>query len=108
MSKVNCSLDIPQIFREMANLGASYPDVVTVIDSAYKQKNLPGPFVVDALPLPNKAYDEAQLALAKAPSKKDDDLKKTSATSDKNDKSNASKDNKRPSLMQRIGGMFGQ
>ncbi len=96
MTKITSSLDLDQIFREMANLGASYPDVVTVIDAAYKQKNLPGPFVVDAMPIPTKAYDDAQLAGMQL-AKKDESLKKTSA-----------KDDKRPSVLQRFGKMFGQ
>ena len=41
-------------------MGASYPEVATILGSAAAQKNLPGPYVVDAIPLPNKAYDEAQ------------------------------------------------
>jgi hypothetical protein len=76
----------------MANLGASYPDVATVLGAASVQKNLPGPFVIDALPAPNKAYDEAQLASDKT--KKDENLKKTGL------------DDKKPSIRERIRGMF--
>jgi hypothetical protein len=97
-SKINCSLDLAQIIKQMANLGASYPDVVTVIDAANRQKNLEGRFVVDALPFPAKAYDDAQLLGVKP--KKDDGVKKTSGNDDQ--------DGKRPSLMNRLGKMFGQ
>ncbi len=72
--KVNSPLELAEVVRAMANLGASYPDIVQVLASASAQKNLPGPLVVDAIPAPNKAYDEAQLA---GEAKKDDGLKKT-------------------------------
>ena len=75
-AKVNSPLDIVDIIREMTRLGCSYPDVATVLGSASLQKNLPGPYVIDALPAPDKAYDKAQLAGVDP--KKDDDLKKTS------------------------------
>ncbi|WP_435006475.1 flagellar basal body P-ring protein FlgI [Tundrisphaera lichenicola] len=74
-SKVNSPLEVAEIIRVMANLGASYPDIATVLGAASIQKNLVGPFVIDALPAPNKAYDEAQLA--SETSKKDEELKKT-------------------------------
>ena len=91
-TRVNAPLDLTEIIREMANLGASYPDVVGVLASASSQKNLPGPYVVDAVPAPNKAYDEAQLAGASA--KKDDSLKKTGLNE------------KRSSIGERLGNMF--
>ena len=61
-AKVNSPLDVPEVVREMANLGASYPEIVSVMASAWSQKNLPGPFVFDAIPPPTKAYEEAQLS----------------------------------------------
>ncbi len=76
--KVTSPLDVAEVVRQLANIGASYPEVVAVIASASSQKNLPGPFVIDAIPASNKAYDEAQLADA---IKKDDSLKKTSGGS---------------------------
>jgi Flagellar P-ring protein/HEAT repeats len=92
--KVNSPLDVSEIVREMANLGSSYPEVVSVLDSAFRQKNLPGPFVIDAQPAPSKAYDEAQLAGVKA--KKDDALKKTSGGDPKS------------SILQRFDKLFGR
>ena len=74
--KVISPLEVAEVVRKLANIGASYPDVVRVLAAANTQKNLPGPFVVDAVPPANKAYDEAQLAGAVI--KKDDGLKKTS------------------------------
>ena len=75
VNKINSPLDVAEVVRQMANLGASYPDVVAVLASASNQKNLPGPIAVDALPPPSKAYDQAQLASATP--KKDDAVTKT-------------------------------
>ncbi len=74
-TKVSSPLDVAEVVRQLANIGASYPEVVAVLASASNQKNLPGPFVVDAIPFSNKAYDQAQLADL---IKKDDAIKKTS------------------------------
>ncbi len=73
--RVDCSLDVAAVIRQMAQLGASYPEVVSMLVGAFNQKNLPGPLVVDAIPIANKAYVEAQLLGTDA--KKDDELKKT-------------------------------
>ena len=62
------------------------------MNAASAQKNLPGPFVVDALPASDKKYDQAQLAGVAA--KKDDAVSKTS------------NDGKRPSIRQKIGDVF--
>ena len=78
--RLNSQLDVADLVRQLANIGASYPDVVGLLAAASNQKNLPGPFVVDALPVPSKKYDEAQLADAVL-KKKDDALKKTSGDS---------------------------
>ena len=74
--KVDSPLEVADVVRQLAIIGASYPEVATVLATAANQKNLPGPFVIDAIPMSNKAYDEAQLAGAEI--KKDDGLKKTS------------------------------
>ena len=55
LTKVNCPLDVSEVVHSMANLNSSYPDVVGVLAAASNQKNLPGPFVIDAIPAPNKA-----------------------------------------------------
>jgi flagellar basal body P-ring protein FlgI len=81
-ARVTCGLELSEIVREMANLGASYPEVATVIGSAALQKNLPGALAFDALPAASKAYDMAQMA-SFAPSKKDEALKKTSTDASK-------------------------
>ena len=79
--KVSSSLDVADVVRQLANIGATYPDVVGFLAAASTQKNLPGPFVLDALPAPSGKYDEAQLSGALL--KKDASLKKTSGDSGK-------------------------
>ena len=93
--KVNSPLDVAEVVREMANLGASYPEVATVLGAASIQKNLPGPFVVDAAPSDNRAYNEAQIT-SLLPPKKDDDLKKTGG------------EEKRPGMLGRFNKMIGR
>ena len=80
-TKVSSPLDVAEVVRSLANVGASYPEVVSVIAAAAAQKNLPGPYVVDAIPASNKAYSEAQLAGAII--KKDNGLKKTGGDGDR-------------------------
>ena len=79
--RLSSELYIADVVRQLANIGASYPEVATLLGAASVQKNLPGPFVVDAIPAPNKAYEVAQMA--GEASKKDDSLKKTSGESDR-------------------------
>ena len=88
-TRVTCGLELAEVVRQMANLNASYPDVVAVLLTASTQKNLAGPLFFDALPATNKAYMIAQLS-GVAP-KKDDGLKKTGGDS-----------GKRTSILQRI------
>ena len=90
--KVSSPLDVAEVVRSLANVGSTYPEVVSVIAAAAAQKNLPGPFVVDAIPLANKAYGEAQLAGALI--KKDAGLKKTSG------------EGSRKTIMERMQGLF--
>jgi hypothetical protein len=53
---------IGAVVKTAANLGATYPQIVSLLQAAERQKNLEGPLVVDALPAPTPAYDQAQLA----------------------------------------------
>ncbi len=76
-SRITCSLEIAEIVRGAARLGATYPELVGILANAFNQKNLPGPLVVDAVPLPTKVYTEVQLT--GSPAKKDDAIKKTKA-----------------------------
>lgn len=75
-SKVEATLVLADVIRRTANLGARYPEVASILYSAYNQKNLPGGLVIDAVPGPTPAYVEAAL-LGKDVTKKDDAVKKT-------------------------------
>lgn len=76
--KVTCPATLMDVIREAANLGASYPNILRILQDAQKRKNLPGPLIVDAVPEPAPAYDEAQLAGVDATAKKDDAVGRTS------------------------------
>jgi hypothetical protein len=75
-AKVAASLEVGDVLRQTANLGATYPEVVSILQAAEKQKNLPGPLVVDALPGASPVYTQASL-MGKDTTKKDDAVKKT-------------------------------
>jgi hypothetical protein len=60
--RTRCSPVLSEVLTTMANLGASYPEVLAVLQGADRQKNLQGPLVVDALPAALSDYDAAQLA----------------------------------------------
>ena len=57
--------------------GANYPEVVELLEAAFRQKNLPGALVVDAVPAANPVYTEAQLKGLDVTAKKDSALQKT-------------------------------
>jgi flagellar basal body P-ring protein FlgI len=75
--KVTSSLDLAEVVRRTANLGASYPEIVSILEAASRQKNLSGELVVDAVPNPSRLYLEA--ILGKDTTKKDDAVKRASA-----------------------------
>jgi hypothetical protein len=75
-AKVTTTLELAEVLRRAANLGASYPEIVSILESASRQRNLPGPLVVDAVPSSNPAYLEAILG-KDATAKRDDALKRT-------------------------------
>ena len=54
--KLRTSMELGEVVRRMANLGATYPDVVAILEAANRQKNLPGTLVVDAVPTANMDY----------------------------------------------------
>jgi len=76
-SKVQSSLEIGDVLRQAAGLGSSYPEIVTILQAASRQKNLPGPLVIDALPGNSPVYIEAELLGKDTTAKKDDALGKT-------------------------------
>ena len=77
-TKLTTTLELAEVVRRMANLGASYPDIVAILETAQRQKNLPGQLVVDAVPSSNRMYLEAILG-KDVTSKRDDAVKRTSA-----------------------------
>jgi flagellar basal body P-ring protein FlgI len=69
--KVTTSLNLADVIRETANLGATYPDILKLLQDAQRQRNLLGKLEADALPEPLGGYDEAQLAGVDKSAKKD-------------------------------------
>lgn len=60
--KVVSSLMLSDIIREVANLGATYPEIVELLNSASRQYNLEGQLLVDAQPATSDKYIQVQLA----------------------------------------------
>ena len=79
-TKLTCPLDLSEVVRRLANLGAGYPEVVSILETANRQKNLPGQLVVDAVPSANSNYLEAVLG-KDITGKRDDAVKRTSGES---------------------------
>jgi flagellar basal body P-ring protein FlgI len=79
-TKLTCALEIPEVVRRLANMGAGYPEVVSILENANRQKNLPGKLVVDAVPSANSNYLEAVLG-KDTTGKRDDAVKRTSGES---------------------------
>ncbi len=74
-AKVAASLELGDVIRQTANLGAKYPDILAILVAAERQKNLPGPLVVDAVPGNSPVYLEAALFGKDTTAKKDDAVK---------------------------------
>ena len=68
-----------KVIQEVASMGVSYPQIVDLLKSAEKQKNLEGPLHVDAQPAASTDYERAQLAGDFSPAKKDDAVNRASA-----------------------------
>jgi hypothetical protein len=79
-AKVTTSLDLAEVVRQAAQLGATYPEIVTILEHAHRQRNLPGQLVVDAVPSPNTLYLEAILG-RDTTSKRDEALRRAAAES---------------------------
>jgi flagellar basal body P-ring protein FlgI len=94
-SKVQASLDLGDVIRQTANLGANYPEIVAILQAAQRQKNLPGPLVVDALPGSSPEYIAAELLGKDTTIKKDDAVQKTKLEE-------TAKTKKRPTLINRL------
>ena len=75
--KMTTSLELAEVVRKTASLGATYPQIVAVLENAKRQRNLAGDLVVDAVPVSNRVYLEAVLG-KDTTAKRDDSLKRTS------------------------------
>lgn len=87
-------LEVGTLVRKAAQLGATYPQVVELLRSAERLRNLEGPLVVDALPAADPGYERAQLAMENA--KKDDAVGRASA--EKSEKRGGFLDRLRPRM----------
>ena len=76
------SKNLGDVIRYVANLGATYPEILSILQAADRQHNLEGPLVIDAVPDPQSTYDEAQLAGIDATAKKDDAVGRAGSTTD--------------------------
>ena len=70
--KVSSPLDLGEVIREAAQLGATYPEILAILRAAEAQRNLPGPLTVDAAPTASPAYLDAQLSGVDTTARKDD------------------------------------
>ena len=85
-ARIESGNNLAEVIRDVANLGATYPEILRILQAADRQRNLEGPLVVDALPDALSTYDQAQLAGVDASAKKDDAVgRAASSTDDKND-----------------------
>ena len=77
--KLRTSLELAEVIRQVANLGATYPDLVAILEAASRQRNLPGTLVVDAVPSSNLDYLQAAILGKDTTSKVDPGVHRTSA-----------------------------
>lgn len=77
-TKATVSLEIDGVIKTMARMGASYPEIITVLLKGQDGRNLPGPLAIDGGPGPNEAYFRAVYLGEDATAKKDSGLKRTS------------------------------
>jgi flagellar basal body P-ring protein FlgI len=77
-TKITSTLELADVVRKTASLGATYPEIITILDAAKRQRNLAGELVIDAVPVSNRAYLDAVLG-KDAIAKRDDSLKRASA-----------------------------
>jgi flagellar basal body P-ring protein FlgI len=75
-AKITSSLDLGEVVTRAANLGAAYPEVVAILESAFQRRNLPGQLVVDAVPSARREYTDAVMG-RDLTAKRDDSVKRT-------------------------------
>lgn len=78
--KLRSSLELGDVIRSVARLGATYPDIVAIIEAADRQKNLPGPLFVDSVPQANMQYLNKAILGSDDPPKRDDEVKTASGS----------------------------
>lgn len=83
-TKIISSLYMHDVIRETANLGATYPEIISLLEAANRQHNLQGPLLADAKPESSKEYTEAQVTGIKpgATQKKDEAVSRASGKRD--------------------------
>lgn len=79
--KLRTSFDLSEVIRRMANLGATYPETVAILEAANRQRNLAGTLVVDAVPQSNMDYLQAAILGKDSTAKSDHAVKRTSRRS---------------------------
>lgn len=60
--KLTSPNDLAAVLRQLVQLGATYPEVVALMENAEAQRNLPGPLAIDSRPKETGKYLETQLA----------------------------------------------
>ncbi|MFO0957771.1 MAG: flagellar basal body P-ring protein FlgI [Isosphaeraceae bacterium] len=90
--KVTAGTSLPAVIRELVRVRATYPEIVGLLEMASAQKNLPGPLLVDAMPVGSTKYSEAQLAgIPAAIARKDDAVGRASINGKANDSKGGAK-----------------
>jgi flagellar basal body P-ring protein FlgI len=77
-AKITTSLDLGEVVTRTANLGASYPEVVAILESAFQRRNMQGQLVVDAVPSARREYTDAVMG-RDLTAKRDNSVKRTAA-----------------------------
>ena len=77
-TKLSTSLELSDVVRQAADIGATYPEIVAILEEAHAHKNLAGGLVVDAVPATNTAYLEAIMG-RDATAKRDPAIERTRA-----------------------------
>lgn len=95
------SSDLVSVIQTVARMGATYPQIVAILESAQKQSNLDGPLLADALPTQDEKYDQAQI-LGDDVAKKDPSV----ATAGAEEAEEPAAKSKRPNLMSRLRDRF--
>ena len=78
--KVSSTLELADVLRRAAGVGATYPEIVNILQAADRQRNLPGPLVVDAVAPARPEYISAAIYGQDTTAKKDPALQQAKAT----------------------------